>query len=164
MNTIRRIYVGDNLQGLHHLGDNEIDLIYLDPPYNTGRTDFDTHHGGKFNDRDFYVSQDEMQKTKDRNPPSFEFIQGIANTLPISTIQYLYFMTSRLLELHRVLKPTGSIFLQCDHNMMHFLRIIMTNIFGPQNYRSTITWKRTFSKPWKLTQSLGNISDYILYL
>lgn len=101
---INKIYCGDNLTIMQDIPDGSIDLIYADPPYNTGR-DF-----GEFDDR-------------------FENID-----------HYLEFIVSRLKEMHRILKPTGSIYLHCDWHASHHIRFALDKIFGSSNFRDEIIW------------------------
>src|SRR5207248_6074863 len=78
---------------------------------------------------------------------------------------YLVMMTARLVELHRVLKPTGSLYLHCDPTASHYLKIILDTIFGAKNFRNEITWKRTHahSDTKQGRKGYGSISDIILY-
>ena len=103
---INKLFLGDNLFILKSMKSEFIDLIYLDPPFNTGR-DFI-----EFND-----------KWMDMN-------------------HYIQFMKCRLIEMRRVLKPTGSIYLHCDPTASHYLKILMDSIFGVQNFRNEIVWQR----------------------
>jgi site-specific DNA-methyltransferase (adenine-specific) len=75
---------------------------------------------------------------------------------------YLAMMAVRLIELHRVLKPTGSLFLHCDPVASHYLKILLDSIFGPANFRNEIIWKRTFAHG-NVTKRLGDVTDTILY-
>jgi len=75
---------------------------------------------------------------------------------------YLVMMTARLVELHRVLKLTGSLYLHCDPTASHYLKIVLDTIFGVQNYRNEITWKRTFAHG-NVGRNYGNIVDIILW-
>jgi DNA methylase len=75
---------------------------------------------------------------------------------------YLAMMAVRLIELHRVLKPTGSIFLHCDPVASHYLKILLDSVFGPTNFRNEIIWKRTFAHG-NVTKRLGDVTDTILY-
>ena len=74
---------------------------------------------------------------------------------------YLAMMAARLVELHRVLKPTGSLYLHCDPTASHYLKIILDSIFGPENFRNEVIWQRTFSKSLT-TRQLPNNHDVLL--
>src|SRR6202022_1768835 len=74
---------------------------------------------------------------------------------------YVSMMAVRLLELHRVLKPSGSVYLHCDPTASHYLKIIMDTIFGPQNFRNEIVWRRTPAKG-NLSRRLARNHDVIL--
>src|SRR5207237_2786281 len=75
---------------------------------------------------------------------------------------YLAMMAPRLVELHRVLKPTGSLYLHCDPTASHYLKILLDAIFGAENFRNDITWRRTFAHG-DSKRKFANISDTILY-
>jgi len=88
-------------------------------------------------------------------------IQSLRRFLKESDMMaYLTMMANRLLELHRVLKPTGSLYLHCDPTASHYLKIVLDSVFGPENYQNEIIWKRTTAhndpKRW------GNVHDSIL--
>ena len=74
---------------------------------------------------------------------------------------YLVMMAARLVELHRVLKPTGSLYLHCDPTASHYLKVILDTIFGPENFRNEIVWKRTSSH--NDAKRFGRIHDVLLY-
>jgi site-specific DNA-methyltransferase (adenine-specific) len=75
---------------------------------------------------------------------------------------YLAMMAARLLELHRVLKPTGSLYLHCDPTASHYLKALLDSVFGFQNYRNEITWKRTFAHG-NVSRNYGDVSDIIFF-
>jgi site-specific DNA-methyltransferase (adenine-specific) len=75
---------------------------------------------------------------------------------------YLSMMAVRLLELHRVLKPTGSLYLHCDPTASHYLKILMDAIFGPDRFRTEITWKRT-SSHGNVSTGYGDVTDTIFH-
>ncbi len=172
-----QLYFGDNLDILReHIKDESIDLIYLDPPFNSKRgynllfktpkghesdaqvTAFeDTWHWGEQAEREF----DELvhQSSTDVS----EMIQSLRRFLKESDMMaYLTMMANRLLEMGRVLKPTGSIYLHCDPTASHYLKIVMDAAFGPQNYRNEITWKRQSAHSDAKTK-FPDVSDTILF-
>ncbi len=152
------LYYGDNLNILReHIPDASVDLVYLDPPFNSNRsynvlfkestgqsadaqiTAFDdTWHWGP-------SSEEALSEINQRaNPVTVEIVNAIVSSVKRNDVAaYLVIMTVRLIELHRVLKPTGSIYLHCDPTASHYLKVVMDTIFGPENFRNEITWKRT---------------------
>ncbi len=170
------LYFGDNLDILReHIQTESIDLIYLDPPFNSKR-DYnllfktpkghdsdaqikafdDTWHWGDQAEREF------SEIIHHSNTDVAEMIQAMRCFLKESDMMaYLTMMANRLLELHRVLKPTGSLYLHCDPTASHYLKIVLDSIFGLQNYQNEIIWQRTSShndsKRW------GSVHDTILF-
>ena len=173
--TTNTLYFGDNLDILRqHIADESIDLIYLDPPFNSKRdynllfktpkgqsseaqiTAFeDSWHWGEQAEQEFKEILDQS------NTDAAEMIQSLRRFLHENDMMaYLVMMCNRLLELHRVLKPTGSLYLHCDPTASHYLKIVADAIFGPENFQNEITWKRSGAhggaKRW------GPIHDSIL--
>lgn len=155
------LYFGDNLDILReHIADASVDLIYLDPPFNSKRdynllfktpkghasdaqiTAFeDSWHWGEQAEREF---QEILQQA---NTDAAEMIQALRRFLRENDMMaYLVMMCNRLLELHRVLKATGSLYLHCDPTASHYLKIVMDAVFGIQNFRNEIIWQRTIAK------------------
>ena len=151
------LYFGDNLHVLREeIRDESVDLIYLDPPFNSKRdynvflktpkghesdaqiTAFeDSWHWGEQAEREF------SELLRQQNTDVAEMIQSLRRFLKESDMMaYLVMMANRLLELHRVLKPTGSLYLHCDPTASHYLKIVMDAIFGAENYANEIIWKR----------------------
>jgi site-specific DNA-methyltransferase (adenine-specific) len=89
------------------------------------------------------------------------WINALRNTQP-HLLAYLVYMSVRLLEMRRILKPTGSIYLHCDPVASHYIKVIMDGIFGHSNFRNEITWKRTNAKGQAFTRYASN-HDVILY-
>jgi len=171
-----RLYYGDNLGILReHFPDACVDLIYLDPPFNSNRnynvlfksesgldseaqiTAFeDTWHWGETAEATYdSLIMDAPEKVSTA-------IEALMNLIDRNQMMaYLVMMTARLVELHRVLKPTGSLYLHCDPTASHYLKIVLDAVFGVENFRNHITWKRTSAhnsaKKW------GPISDNILF-
>ena len=133
---IKRLYHADNLDVLNSLIKDErvcgkINLIYIDPPYNTG---------GAFETRE----------------------QKHAYNDNFTTEGYTKFMEVRLGLMHKLLSPSGSIYVHLDSNMVFHIKILMDSIFGEKNFRGMITRKKCKSKNFTRT-TYGNISDYILF-
>jgi site-specific DNA-methyltransferase (adenine-specific) len=154
----KQLFFGDNLQILRdHVRDESVDLIYLDPPFNSKRdynllfktpkghesdaqiTAFEDtwHWGGQ--------AQDEFREIlKCGNSDVAEMMEALRKFLGENDMMaYLTMMANRLLEMHRVLKPTGSLYLHCDPTASHYLKIVLDGVFGKENYLSEIIWKRT---------------------
>lgn len=152
------LYFGDNLDILReHIKDETIDLIYLDPPFNSKRDYnilFKTPKGHQsdaqitaFDDNWHWGGQAEREFAELIHQPNTnvaEMIQALRHFLGENDMMaYLTMMANRLLELHRVLKPTGSLYLHCDPTASHYLKIVLDGVFGVENYRNEIIWKRT---------------------
>jgi DNA modification methylase len=131
----RVIYCGDNLDQLKKLPENSVDLIYIDPPFNSNR-----------NYEVFWGETKEKRAFKDRHA---------------STQAYIEFMRPRCVELHRVLKKTGSFYYHCDWHASHYVKIMLDQIFSENSFQNEIIWKRTTSHndPGKY----GNIHDSIFF-
>jgi site-specific DNA-methyltransferase (adenine-specific) len=155
-----KLFFGDNLYVLRDEIKNEsVDLVYLDPPFNSKRdynvylktpkghdsdaqiTAFDdTWHWGAQAEKEF----DELLHQS--NTDVSEMIQSLRHFLKESDLMaYLTLMANRLVELHRVLKPTGSLYLHCDPTASHYLKIVLDTVFGVPNFQNEIIWKRTSS-------------------
>ncbi len=171
-----RLYFGDNLDILReHIPDESVDLIYLDPPFNSKRgynllfrtpkghesdaqvTAFeDTWHWGEQAEREF----DEL--THQSNIDVAEMIQSLRRFLKESDVMaYLTMMANRLLELRRVLKPTGSLYLHCDPTASHYLKIVLDTVFGAESFQNEIVWKRASAH--NDPNKYGNIHDVIFF-
>ena len=173
-----RLYYGDNLDILRtreYFPDESVDLIYLDPPFNSNRnynvlfksesgadseaqiTAFeDTWHWGETAEatyRDLIADAPEKAATA---------IEALMNLIDRNQMMaYLVMMAARLVELHRVLKPTGSLYLHCDPTASHYLKILLDAIFGGENYRNEVVWKRMYSH--NDAKRFGKIHDVIFY-
>jgi DNA modification methylase len=156
---VNELYYGDNLKILRDsIATESVDLIYLDPPFNSNRSYnvlFKSHAGVKAAAQ--IEAFDDTWNWSQQTEELFDEIgfgatdQKVADALIAmkrllgenDVMAYLVMMTARLIELHRVLKPTGSIYLHCDPTASHYLKVMMDAIFGPANFRSEITWQRT---------------------
>ena len=176
MNT-NTLFFGDNLFVLRsQIPDCSVDLIYLDPPFNSNRNYFVL-----FKDRtgqtsaaqeeaftDTWTWSEESEATlrhiitSSSIPELSVWMQALKGSLRESSMMaYIVSMAARLIELHRVLKPTGSLYLHCDSTASHYLRLLLDVIFGPRNFRNEIIWQRTNihsdSKTW------SRVSDTIFF-
>lgn len=171
-----RLYYGDNLTVLRDsIADESVDLIYLDPPFNSNASYNvlfkapsgegsaaqieafdDTWHWNEVAERAF----DEV--LTGANSDAAILLKAMRTALGENDMMaYLAMMSARLIELHTVLKPTGSLYLHCDPTASHYLKLLLDSIFGPTNFRNEIVWKRT-SAHANATLRLASIHDVIL--
>ena len=142
----RTIFCRDNLEIMRGIDSETIDLIYLDPPFNTNKEYIapigTTATGASFKDifKEEDVKDEEIGLLANDFPVVYEFIYGVTNVGFRYNKYYLIYMAVRLLEMHRVLKPTGSIYLHCNQTMSHYLKLLMDCIFGEKNFISEIIW------------------------
>jgi len=156
----RIIYYGDNLEILRdYIPDESVDLVYLDPPFKSQQAYnvlFRTVKGEPaaaqvraFTDTwkwDLAAKAAYERLMEDPRVPGkvSEMVRAFYQFLgPSEMLAYLVMMTPRLLELHRVLKPTGSLYLHCDPAASHYLKLVLDTIFAPSNFRNEIIWQRT---------------------
>ncbi len=172
--SVNTLFYGDNLDILRKYFPNEcVDLIYLDPPFNS-KADYNILFKEATGEEsaaqiqafsDFWHWDKTAEKTYleiQENPNLTDMIQFLHAHLGRNDMMaYLVMMTIRMRELHRVLKPSGSLYLHCDTNASHYLKLILDSIFGPQNFRNEIVWKRfTFHADAK---RFGRVSDRLLF-
>ena len=168
----------DNIDVLNALPDGSVDLIYLDPPFQSA-----SHYVAIFGDKgqvdqqlkDIWKWTTQTENTFTRRIPRggpggalLNALEGIrlqtGRTSPMAA--YCVFMGRRLLEMRRVLKPTGSIYLHCDHHASHYLRIIMDAVFGVENFQNELIWKRASSVKGNFGQNskfFGPNTDTLLF-
>ena len=175
-----KLYFGDNLDILReHVQDESVDLIYLDPPFNSNATYnvlFKEASGEgsaaqihAFDDTWHWNIESERayrEVVTDGPKRLADLLQAMRSFLGQNDMMaYLTMMAQRMVELHRVLKPTGSIYLHCDPTASHYLKLLMDAVFGPTNYRSEIVWKRTtaHSDSRQGSQRFGRVHDVLLY-
>ena len=161
-----RLYYGDNLEVLQrYIKDESVDLVYLDPPFNS-RQDYNVlfaEKDGSQSSSQIHAFEDTWEWNIDAQR-SYEMIveRGgrVADALRAfktflfnsDMMAYLAMMAPRLVELRRVLKETGSIYLHCDPTASHYLKILMDAVFGPQFFRNEIIWKRADPKGHAFTR------------
>ena len=152
-----RIHKGDNLKIMNRM-EEEVDMIYLDPPFNTGK-DWTGASGATFKDTWNDVTDEEGIEKMLANYPRMDYLFKSIDR-PSDTA-YLKFMALRLIECHRLLKETGSIFLHCDSTMSHSLKMLMDIIFGKNKFINEIIWCYTGpAKKKGFTQKHDNIYWY----
>ena len=144
----RTLFIRDNLEVLRGFQDRSVDLIYLDPPFNSNKN-YGAPIGSKAaaaNFKDVWRLSDTKDawrgELSDKNPALYEVIHAVGLTSGDKDKAYLIYMAMRLLELHRVLKDTGSIYLHCDQTMSHSLKLLMDAVFGKKNFRNEIIWNK----------------------
>jgi site-specific DNA-methyltransferase (adenine-specific) len=172
-----QLYFGDNLEILRkHIPVDSIDLIYLDPPFNSNATYnmlFKEPSGEQsaaqiaaFDDTWKWGPQAEEafdEAVMYGPPPLAELLKALRQVLGrTNMLAYLSMMAVRLVELHRVLKPSGSLFLHCDPTASHYLKLILDNIFSPKNFRNEIIWERSQPKGHATTR-FSRAHDTIFY-
>ena len=148
----RTMWTGDNLPILRGMNSESVDLIYLDPPFNSNR-DYSAPIGSEAAGAAFKDTWtlDDVDvawhgEIAEQNPAVYSVIQASGETHGNSMKSYLIMMAVRLLEMRRILKPTGSIYLHCDPTASHYLKLLMDAVFGKRsNFRNEIVWKRYFS-------------------
>ena len=140
------LYTHDNLYVLNGINSEIADLIYLDPPFNSKRmysAPVGTKAAGSsFKDMWSWEDVDEecVQRLAEKYPALWHYIMSIQYSHSKAMMAYVAYMAQRIIELHRILKPTGSIYLHCDPTASHFLKILMDIIFGKSNFRNEIVW------------------------
>ena len=145
-NFTNTLYTNDNLFILNGLNSNLVDLIYLDPPFNTKRM-YSAPIGSKAagsSFKDMWTWQDVNEAYLDtlaaKYPSLTRFITTIGGIHSKAMMAYLTYMAQRIIEIHRVLKDTGSLYLHCDPTASHYLKILLDEIFGKNNFRNEIIW------------------------
>lgn len=154
-----QLYYGDNLDVMRRYIESEsVDLVYLDPPFNSNAT-YNVLFAEKGENGTKSASQIKAfedtwhwdqsaaktyQETVESGGAVSKALQAFHTLLgPSNMMAYLAMMAPRLVELRRVMKPTASIYLHCDPTASHYLKLLMDAVFGPVNYQNEITWKRT---------------------
>lgn len=180
------LYYGDNLTIMRTMGIASVDLIYLDPPFNSQRNYnliYTKLTGQPIPEQeeafcDAWEMDAEKEELVRKMPIAFQeygadpelvmfwqtWINALRYTQP-NLLAYLIYMTYRLFEMRRILKPTGSIYLHCDPTASHYIKVIMDGIFGHHNFQNEIIWKRTTTKS-DFRQGAANwarIHDVILH-
>ena len=164
----RTIFLGDCLDVLRGLTDGCIDLIYLDPPFNRGRIFSapieSAAAGAGFKDSWTLDDIDEVSLglIAERSPAVYSICQTAELSHSQGMKSYLAFMSIRLLELHRVLKSTGTIYLHIDPTASHYLKTLMDAIFGSKNFRNEIVWKRVVTAKSSVKWDLSRSHDVLL--
>ena len=144
--TQNTLFTGDCLYVLNGMNSESVDLIYLDPPFNSKRF-YSAPVGSKaagasFKDMWSWEDVDEayLERMVNDYPYLVQFIESVEILHSKAMMAYVTYMAQRVIELHRVLKPTGSMYLHCDPTASHYLKIVLDRIFGKSNYRNEVIW------------------------
>ena len=160
----KTIWTGDNLPIMRGMNSNCVDLIYLDPPFNS-KKNYAAPIGSKAEGAEFtdiWTLDDIKEEWIYLLKGKYEKLYYVILTaMTNSDKSYLAYMAPRLLEIKRILKEGGSVYLHCDPTMSHYLKLMMDAIFGVDKYLAEITWKRNTSH--NDSHSFGNIKDTILF-
>lgn len=173
----RTIFHNDNIDILRGINSNSIQLIYIDPPFNKNEIFHaaigSSAEGASFDDvwKDVEIKEEWLKTIEEDEPKLYTFLSSMRNIegQGSSTFCYLAYMSIRLLEMHRILKPTGSIYIHCDPTMSHYLKIVMDCIYGKKNFINEIVWgyksggasKRWFGKKHDIILFYSKTSEYI---
>jgi len=174
------LYYGDNLTILReYIANESVDLIYLDPPFNSNRSYnvLFKHESGVASEAQVHAFGDTWHWGQEAERTFHELVTTgsapVANMIGAmrqfigdnQMMAYLVMMAARLVELHRVLKPTGSLYLHCDPTASHYLKVVLDTVFGMANFRNEITWKRRhgFSSAVHESNRFGTCTDIILF-
>jgi DNA modification methylase len=171
---VNKLYFGDNLDVLRTIPAECVDLIYLDPPFNS-KTDYGVIYGTKRGNsqaqshafKDMWTwgadAQRALNETAERHLDAGVLLDSFQRVFPASNmLAYLAMMGVRLIEMQRVLKATGSLYLHCDATASHYLKVLLDSIFGVSNFRSEVIWKRTSAH--NSARRWGPIHDTILFV
>ena len=161
----RQLVEGDNLAALRGMDGESIDLIYMDPPFMSGR-DYTATDGSGAGFTDTWAMDDDAIGWHQSIAPD---LPGVHITIAAAEVThstamkaYLIFMARRLVELRRVMKDTASIYLHCDPTASHYLKLLMDALFGAKNYRNEIVWKRATSRKG-YGKRYGRAHDILLF-
>lgn len=169
------LYYGDNLDILtRYVAAESVDLVYLDPPFNSAQ-----NYNAFFHEKDGTAAAAQIQAFKDtwewnhESRDAYDMLSLRADRLgnvmrafmeilgPTDMMAYLAMMAPRLVELRRVLKPTGSLYLHCDPTASHYLKLLLDAVFGAGNFLNEIIWERTAAKG-DAVKKFGSVHDTIL--
>ena len=167
MTTPNRLYFGDCLDVMREdIPDESVDLIYLDPPFNSKRL-YNAFMGGAqwvaFDDTwRWHEAVDDFHNVASQ-PRLAGMIEGLRMMLGEGPqLAYLSYMANRLVECHRALKPTGSIYLHCDPTMSHYLKTVMDGVFGNGSFVNEISWHRSQTRS-SISRKFRSAHDIILF-
>ena len=161
------LYTGDNIHFLHRFDSESVDLIYLDPPFNSKRT-YSAPIGSKAAGTSFKdmwswddIDEELLETLFITHPCLVDFIKSIEGIHGKPMMAYVLYMAQRIKEMRRVLKEAGSIYLHCDPTASHYLKIVMDDVFGRDNFRNEIVW--CYTAPSGSVKSFPKKHDIILF-
>lgn len=166
----RTVFIRDNLEVLRILEDKSVDLIYLDPPFNSNKNYgalidsklTELHFKDVWNLSD--IDKAWYGELSENHPNLYQIIHAVGCINGNSDKSYLIYMAIRLIEMKRILNESGSIYLHCDHIMSHSLKLIMDSIFSKKNFNNNIIWEKNKSKGARsIAKRFGRQSDHILF-
>ncbi len=173
---MNKLYFGDNLDWLAKFEPASVNMIYLDPPFNSQATYNILYRSptGKNGGAQYQAFEDSWQwgpaadyafaLVRNSHSPAYGILTALNNFMQKSDLMaYLTMMTARLLEMKRVLKPTGSLFLHCDSSASHYLKIILDQIFHDGEFRNEIIWRRSTGKSLMTRRLPTNHDSILLY-
>ena len=167
------LYQMDNLEVLRGMNSNTVDLIATDPPFNTKRNRSSTagFYVDKWKWGDTGTLPDQwkwnevhpkwLEEIKDNHPALYHAIDAAKLCQGEDTAAFLCFLSVRFLEMHRILKETGSLYLHCDPTASHYIKMCLDAIFGRKNFKNEIVWRRSIAH--NDPKKYGNNSDRLLY-
>ena len=163
----RTLFTGDNLDVMRGINSDSVDLIYLDPPFNSNRN-YEAPIGSEAAGamfKDAWTLDDVdiawIGLIADKEPALASIIDSAGLAHGKSMKAYLTMMAVRLVEMRRILKGTGSIYLHCDPTASHYLKLIMDCVFGQSNFKNELVWKRTSSH--SDAKRFASVSDRLLF-
>lgn len=169
------LYYGDNLVVLRDFPDECVDLVYLDPPFNSARSYNILFREAKGSEAEAQIeafgdtwswgphTSEVYEEVAARGDDVGRLLQAFVTALGRNDVTaYLTMMAPRLVELRRVMKPTASIYLHCDPTAGAYLRVLMDAVFGPRRFRAEITWKR-YSSHNDARRNYAAVHDSILF-
>ena len=170
------LYTGDNLYILNGMNSEMVDLIYLDPPFNSKRTWSapigSKAMGAEFKDIWTWSDVDaECLNALDDHPALVEYIYSIGRVHGKAMMSYITYMAQRIIQMHRVLKDTGSLYLHVDPTASHYLKIVLDQIFGKDNFQNEIIWyyknasrgRKRFAKSHDIILVYSKAKDFTFY-
>ncbi len=163
------IWTGDNLDIMRGMNSDSVDLIYLDPPFNS-KANYAAPIGSKAAGAAFKDTWglDDVNlvwhgEIKHEYPGLYALLTATREIHGASMMSYLIYMSIRIMEMRRLLKPAGSIYLHCDDTAGAYLKLLMDSVFGARNFRNELIWKRTAGKGLNPTRFMRNTDILLLY-
>lgn len=164
--TERHLYAGDNLDLFRAVDDGSVQMVYMDPPFASGR-DYKAvmrsrrSGGSEMVDAFSDIWNLDASAYRIDAPKVQVLLRALAPALTPALTNYLHMMAARIVEAWRVLEPRGSIYLHCDPAASHYLKMILDVVFGPDNFRNEIVWRRTHAH--SSSRRYGPVHDVIFF-